>query len=103
MKRALAPLLNRNRLCTYNELPGQVDPGRHVVHVFNHLHAGSRLEREHFQNGGTVSCAQCFHLGPHLYLEHKDDVALVEYVARRVYSDPGEVLDLLGIPAYAGS
>jgi hypothetical protein len=32
------------------------------------------------------------------YLEHDDHVALVEDVARRVHSDPREVLYLLGIP-----
>ena len=37
---------------------------------------------------------ECFDL----YLEHDDNVALVEYVAGSIDGHPGEVLDLLWVP-----
>ena len=59
-------------LLTYDECPGQVDPGRHVSLVLQHLHSGTGLEHHH-------------HVG------------LVEDHAGRVHCHSLEVLDLLRV------
>ena len=85
--------------CLVDELPGQEDPGPHVLLVLQHLNSGSRLTEEAAQDeSGDDDDGSEKDDGVAGYLEHDDDMALVEDVTGRVDGDAGEVLDLLWVP-----